>query len=84
MGDVSHFVPSIHPYIAICDEGETTIHQHAFAACARGARGVDGMLLAAKAMARTAFDVLGDTGLRGEAQARFHEGRTPRGAELTT
>jgi amidohydrolase len=84
MGDVSHFVPSIHPYIAICDEGETTIHQHAFAACARSDRGVHGMLLAAKAMARTALDVLADEALRGEARARFQEGRSAQGGGLTT
>src|SRR5262249_22007541 len=60
MGDVSHAVPSIHPWIAICDKGETTCHQHAFAACAGSDRGAAGMLVAAKSMALTAADLLVD------------------------
>ena len=39
MGDVSQAVPSIHPYLAICDKGHALCHQHAFAACARSERG---------------------------------------------
>ncbi len=39
MGDVSHAIPSIHPWLAICDKGETTCHQHAFAACAGASAG---------------------------------------------
>ncbi len=34
MGDISHAVPSIHPWLAICNKGEATCHQHAFAQCA--------------------------------------------------
>ena len=60
MGDVSQRVPSIHPWLQICDTGETTCHQHAFAACAASERGLDTMLVAAKAMARTAADLLED------------------------
>lgn len=68
MGDVSHAIPSIHPWIAICDEGETTCHQRAFAACAGGPRGHRGMWAAAEAMARTAADVLEDEELRTAAR----------------
>jgi len=74
MGDVSHAVPSIHPWLAICEKGETTCHQHAFAACAGSERGQDAMLTAAKAMALTAADVLVDTGFR-EAVRREFEAR---------
>ena len=77
MGDVSHRVPSIHPWLAICDAGETTCHQRAFEACAAAERGLDTMLVAAKGMARTAYDVLADVGLRaavGEAFAAFAAG----------
>lgn len=63
MGDVSHAVPSIHPYLAICDEGETLCHERAFAQCARSARGFDTMRIAAKAMARTAVDAIEDPAL---------------------
>ena len=71
MGDVSHAVPSIHPWLAICDEGETTCHQHAFAACAASERGSQAMLVAAKAMALTAADVLADAGLRAAIRQEF-------------
>jgi amidohydrolase len=74
MGDVSHAVPSIHPWIAICDQGETTCHQHAFQVCAGGERGAEGMLAAAKAMALTTADVLLDPALR-EAIKREFEAR---------
>ncbi|MFZ5889889.1 MAG: amidohydrolase [Myxococcota bacterium] len=71
MGDVSHAVPSIHPYLAICDEGETLCHEHAFAACARSERGFETMRIAAKAMARTAADALEDQALLSAARAEF-------------
>jgi amidohydrolase len=73
MGDVSHAVPSIHPWIAICDEGATTCHQRAFAACAASERGLTSMLDAARAMALLASDVLADDTLR-EAAQREHVG----------
>ncbi len=71
MGDVSHVVPSIHPYLAICDEGESLCHEHRFAACAKSDRGFATMLVAAKAMARTAADLLEDGGLLGQARAEY-------------
>lgn len=71
MGDISHAVPSIHPWLAICDEGETTCHQHAFAACAVSERGIASMLVAAATMAKLARDVLEDSALRGSARAEF-------------
>jgi amidohydrolase len=71
MGDLSQSVPSIHPYLAICDEGETLCHQHAFAACAASERGFDTMLTAAKAMARTAVDLLEDAALLDAVKAEF-------------
>ncbi len=73
MGDVSHVVPSIHPYLAICDEGESTCHEHRFAACARSERGFDTMLVAAKAMARTVVDLLEDESLLSAAKKEFEQ-----------
>lgn len=78
MGDVSHHVPSIHPYLAICDEGESLCHEHRFAACAASDRGYQTMLTAAKAMARTALDLLEDPALLARAKSEFSE--RPRGA----
>jgi metal-dependent amidase/aminoacylase/carboxypeptidase family protein len=71
MGDVSQVLPSIHPYLAICERGETTCHQHAFAACAASPRGIDTAVAAAKAMALTAYDLLADEALRSEAKRAF-------------
>lgn len=71
MGDVSHAVPSIHPYLAICDEGETLCHEHAFAQCAKSPRGFETMSVAAKALARTAADALEDPSLLSAARAEF-------------
>ncbi len=75
MGDVSHAVPSIHPWLAICDEGETTCHQRAFAACAASDRGYAAMVDAAKALALLARDVLGDRALRDAAKAEHERAR---------
>jgi metal-dependent amidase/aminoacylase/carboxypeptidase family protein len=74
MGDVSHAVPSIHPWLAICDENVANCHQRAFAACAASDRGMETMLVAAKAMARCGADFLRDPALRAEVRAEF-EGR---------
>ncbi|HWA75848.1 MAG TPA: M20 family metallopeptidase [Polyangiaceae bacterium] len=75
MGDVSHLVPSIHPYLAICDEGETLCHERAFAACARSPRGFETMRVAAKAMARTTAEVLEDSALLSAAREEFELGK---------
>lgn len=64
MGDVSHVVPSIHPYLAIVDEGEALCHQHRFAHAAASDRGLATALAAAKALARTAVELLADESLR--------------------
>jgi amidohydrolase len=73
MGDVSHAVPSIHPYLGICDKGETLCHERAFAVCARSPRGLETMRVAAKAMARTAADLLDDAALLAAAREEFAE-----------
>ena len=71
MGDLSLYLPSIHPYLAICDEGESLCHEHRFADCAASDRGMQTMLDAAKAMARTTLDLLEDPKLLGEARREF-------------
>ena len=74
MGDVSHAVPAIHPWLAICDAGETLCHQHAFARAACAERGLETMLTAARAMAKTGAEFLVDGALRSAVRAAF-EGR---------
>jgi len=64
MGDVSHVVPSIHPYLAIVDENEALCHQHRFAHAAASDRGLRTAFDAAKALARTAVELLADAELR--------------------
>jgi amidohydrolase len=71
MGDVSQHVPAIHPWLAICDEGESLCHEHRFAACAVSERGFDTMVIAAKALARTAADALNEPELLAEAAREF-------------
>jgi amidohydrolase len=73
MGDVSHVVPAIHPYLAVCDRGTSMCHEHSFAAAAGSARGVETAVVAAKALARTAVELIADRSLR-DAVAAEHRG----------
>lgn len=75
MGDLSLHVPSIHPYLAICEPGETICHQHEFADKAASPRGFETMLVAAKALARTALDLLEDPALLERSKAEFAAAR---------
>ena len=74
MGDVSHVVPSIHPYLAIVDENEALCHQHRFAHASGSDRGIDTACDAAKALARTAVEVLTDEVLRRTVQEEWRAG----------
>jgi amidohydrolase len=58
-GNVSQALPAIHPYIAMVPEG-TSAHTPDFAAAAGSPAGMRAMLLAAKCLALTAADLLGD------------------------
>jgi metal-dependent amidase/aminoacylase/carboxypeptidase family protein len=71
MGDVSHVVPSIHPYLAIVDENEALCHEHRFAEAAASDRGFSTAIAAAKALARTAAELLADEGLRSRAHEEW-------------
>lgn len=64
MGDVSHAVPSIHPWLAIVDEGAAMCHEHRFAEAAGTDTAGATAIVAAKAMARTALEFLADPALR--------------------
>jgi amidohydrolase len=76
MGDVSHVVPSIHPYLAIVNEGEALCHQHRFADAAGSDRGLDTAICAAKALARTAVELLSDEPLRRAVRDEWSASRT--------
>src|SRR5215475_11615602 len=76
MGDVSHVVPSIHPYLAIVGEGEALCHEHRFAAAAASDRGTEAALEAARAMAKTTIELLGSPALREAVRAEWSSRRT--------
>ncbi|HEX3015522.1 MAG TPA: M20 family metallopeptidase [Desulfobacteria bacterium] len=62
MGNVSKVVPAIHPYLILGD-GAAIPHTREFAEVALSEQGCDLAVLAAKALALTAWDVLTDTKL---------------------
>jgi metal-dependent amidase/aminoacylase/carboxypeptidase family protein len=64
MGDVSHVVPSIHPWLAIVDEGAALCHEHSFAQAAASEMGCATAIVAAKALARTAVEFLMESEMR--------------------
>jgi amidohydrolase len=67
MGDISHIVPSIHPYLAIAPE-RTAGHTLEFKEYCHSDSGKLAMLDAAKALAMTAIDLLEDPGLLSKAR----------------
>jgi amidohydrolase len=71
MGDVSHAVPSIHPWLAIVDPGAALCHERRFAEAAGSPTGVATALVAAKVMARTAVDYLADPALQAAVSAEW-------------
>lgn len=70
MGNVSHVVPSIHPYISLGSE-KLVGHTAEFAAACGGPQGKRAMLLAAKALAMTTLDVLLQEELRRRMKEEF-------------
>ncbi len=75
MGDVSHAVPSIHPWLAIVDEGAALCHEHRFAEAAGTEGAAHTALLAAKVLARTAVEFLADAELRAAVSAEWESAR---------
>lgn len=70
MGNVSHVVPSIHPYIKICDQ-PYICHTHEFREAAMSDQGFEGLILAAKCMANTAYDVIINPDLLNKIKLEF-------------
>jgi amidohydrolase len=71
MGDVSHAMPSIHPYLAVVDEGGPLIHNHEFVHAAGSERGMSTALDASRALAKTAIEVLMDRPLLEQMRAEW-------------
>jgi amidohydrolase len=72
MGNVTTAHPGIHPFLAIADEPLPS-HSLAFTDAARSPRALETMHVAAKALAMTALDVLGDPALAKRAK-EAHDG----------
>lgn len=72
MGDVSHEVPAIHPYLKIGTAGMAG-HSIEFAKAANSKEGREAMIVAAKALAATGVDVLLDISLYEKMKKEFAE-----------
>jgi amidohydrolase len=76
IGNVSMVVPSIHEYLAIAG-AEVAGHTDAFREAARSPRGDEVVLLAAKGLAMTGWDLATNADKRAEAQKEFMERALP-------
>jgi metal-dependent amidase/aminoacylase/carboxypeptidase family protein len=70
MGNVSHVVPAIHPYIEICDEG-TAGHTREFAHASQSSLAFENMIKAACAMAITGLDIITNEKLLDEIKEEY-------------
>jgi len=70
LGDVSHLVPSIHPYLSIGPK-DLVGHSTEFVEASASEKGFEAMIAAAKAMAATAVDILLKPDLYDAIQADF-------------
>lgn len=70
VGNVSRVCPAIHPYVSIAPKGVAG-HTAAFREAAGSPVGFAAMINAAKAMAMTAADLLGEDGLLAQAKTEF-------------
>lgn len=72
LGNVSRRCPAIHPYIKVIDK-QHLLHTTEFRDLALQERALDGMLLGAKALAATAFDILTVPGLVARVREAFKQ-----------
>jgi len=72
VGNVTLVVPTIHEYLAIAPES-VNAHTEAFREAAVSPRGDEVVILAAKGLAMTAYDLLSDAALRERVKAEFRE-----------
>ena len=76
VGNVSMATPTIHDYIAIAPKNILG-HTEAFREAAKSPRADDVVLLAAKALALTGWDLATDEALRVKARKEFEENAAP-------
>ncbi len=70
MGNVSQITPSIHPYVQICDE-PFACHTPEFREAAMSSKGFEGLMLGAKSLALTAYDLLTNAELLNKVNEEF-------------
>ena len=73
-GNVSKVVPTIHPMVSIAPEG-TSLHSEEFARASGSEAGFEGMVVAAKALALTALDLLAGDNFLDRARESFNENK---------
>jgi hypothetical protein len=76
MGNVSHAIPAIHPYVSIGPR-DLKGHTDEFREAAATDAGRAAMVVAAKAMALTALGLFTDPAFREDVRRDFAEGRAP-------
>jgi len=74
MGNVSQVVPSIHPYVKICNESYAC-HTHEFREAAMTDQGRDAMILGAKSMALTGLEILTNKELLAAIKEEFQKNK---------
>ena len=74
MGNVSHLVPSIHPFIGIAERG-LSVHTPEFVTVAASENGIKGMLDAAKALAMVVVDLVTNPGMVSRIREEFRQGK---------
>jgi amidohydrolase len=70
MGNVSRVVPSLHPFIAICDR-DVPSHSEGFARASVSPRGEEALMTAVRALALTGLDLLTSPELLQQARDEF-------------
>jgi len=72
VGDLSYALPSLHPEVAIIDEG-VSCHTHEFRAAADSERGYRALIQGAEALALTGAEVVADAEVRERVRAAFRD-----------
>jgi len=72
VGDLSYAAPTLHPEVAIIDEG-VSCHTHDFREAADSARGYRALIQGAEALARTGAEVVADADVREAVRAGFRD-----------
>lgn len=76
-GNVSQVVPGLHGYFQVGEDEELRAHTPAFAEATKSEAGLAGMVVAAKALALTALDLVDDPALLAAARREFEMGVDP-------